>query len=87
MKKIEIGDTIKFSYLPELSTEEIIVTGKVIGFGEEVRKRWPTECADAPDEAMLLFRKDVFGNEQRHLVMPFEVLSVEADTSHPTKEA
>jgi len=72
--KIRKNQTIKFTYISDLTGKLLALSGIIIGFGKEVRKMWPEEMGEAPDEMMLVWRKDDFGNEFHHAVSPEEVI-------------
>ncbi len=76
MKKHEIGQMVKFKHLSVLAAKEFELMGIIKGFGDDVRKKWPIEMAEAPDDMLLIWRKDNFGNEQHYAVMPYDVLDV-----------
>ncbi|TET74484.1 MAG: hypothetical protein E3J56_02310 [Candidatus Aminicenantes bacterium] len=72
-KKVKRGDRIAFKAMDELGATEFTPIGIVIGFGEEVRKKYPVECAEAPDD-MILVKSVHHGN--LYVVHPSEVLEV-----------
>ena len=72
-REIKKGDRIAFRAIDELAATEFTPIGDVIGFGEEVRKKYPVECAEAPDD-MLLVKSTDHGN--LYVVHPSEVLEI-----------
>jgi len=73
MKKIEKGDRIAFRAIDELAATEFTPIGIVIGFGKEIRKRYPAEMAEASDD-MILVKSTDHGN--LYVVHPSEVLEI-----------
>ena len=71
MKKNQI---IKFKHPSMISDVPLILTGIVLGFGPAVRKMWPIEMAECPDDMLLVWRKDVYGNEEHYAVDPQDVV-------------
>jgi len=71
--KVKRGDRIAFRAIDELSGTEFTPIGDVIGFGEEVRKKYPVACAEAPDD-MILVKSVHHGN--LYVVHPSEVLEI-----------
>ncbi|TET22767.1 MAG: hypothetical protein E3J76_04545 [Candidatus Aminicenantes bacterium] len=71
--KVKKGDRIAFRAVDELGATNFTPIGVVIGFGEEVRKKYPVECAEASDD-MLLVKSTDHGN--LYVVHPSEVLEV-----------
>jgi hypothetical protein len=71
--KVKKGDRIAFRAVDELGATNFTPIGIVIGFGEEVRKKYPVECAEASDD-MLLVKSTDHGN--LYVVHPSEVLEV-----------
>ena len=72
--KFQKGQTIKFKYASVLTGVPLILTGKVLGFGDAVREMWPIECAECPDDMLLVRRQDNFGNTFHHAVHPDEIV-------------
>ena len=72
-REIKKGDRIAFKAIDELAGTEFTPIGIVIGFGEEVRKKYPVECAEAPDD-MILVKSTDHGN--LYVVHPSEVLEI-----------
>jgi hypothetical protein len=72
--KIQKNDKIKFLHISELTGKVITLQGTVLGFGAEVRKMWPEEMAEAPDDYLLVWRRDIYGNEQHHAVAPEDII-------------
>jgi len=68
------NQTIKFKHPSTLTGIPLILTGTIMGFGKEVRKKWPEEMGEAPDDMLLVWRKDVFGNELHYAVDPMDVI-------------
>ena len=76
-RNIKKGQTVKFLHPSELTGSPLILTGVVLGFGAEVRKMWPEEMGEAPDDTLFVWRKDVFGNELHYAVSPDDVIKEE----------
>lgn len=85
MKEIEEGSiykkrgfkknqTIKFMHPSSLTGLPMILTGIIIGHGSAVRKMWPIEMAECPDDMLLIWRKDIHGNEQHYAVAPEDII-------------
>jgi hypothetical protein len=72
--KIRKGQTIKFSYPSDFTGILLILTGVIIGHGKAVREKWPIEMAEAPDDYLLVQRKDVYGNTHHHAVAPEDII-------------
>lgn len=72
-KEIAKGDVIAFRAVDELGATNFTPIGKVIGFGEEVREKYPVECAEAPED-MILVKSTDHGN--LYVVHPSEVLEI-----------
>jgi len=72
-REIKKGDRIAFRAIDELAATEFTPIGIVIGFSEEIRKKYPVECAEAPDD-MLLVKSTYHGN--LYVVHPSEVLEI-----------
>ena len=53
-REVKKGDRIAFRAIDELAGTKFTPIGDVIGFGEEVRKKYPVECAEAPDDMILV---------------------------------
>jgi hypothetical protein len=78
--KIKIGDTIRFNHASDFGL--ITVSGEVVGFGAEIRKRWPVEQAEAPDSMLLVRRIDLFGNILYYSVCEADVIKEGFDASN-----
>lgn len=76
-RKIKKNQTIKFTHISDLTGSPLILTGVVLGFGAEVRKMWPEEMGEAPDDMLLVWRRDDFGNTFHHAVSPDDVIKEE----------
>jgi len=74
MKEFKKNQTIKFKHPSSLTGIPIILSGTVLGFGPAVRKMWPEEMAEYPDEFLLVWHRDVHGNEQHYAVDPEDVI-------------
>ncbi len=72
-REVKKGDRIAFKAIDELAGTEFTPIGDVIGFGEEVRKKYPVECAEASDD-MILVKSVHHGN--LYVVHPSEVLEI-----------
>ena len=79
--KIQKGQTIKFEYPSDFTGIPLILTGVIVGHGKAVRKFWPIECAEAPDDMLLVRRKDVYGNTHHHAVSPEDIIQNEVVVS------
>lgn len=75
--KVRKGQTIKFTYISDLTGVPLILTGTVLGFGKEVRQKWPIEMENAPDDMLLVKRQDVYGNTLYHAVALSEIIQNE----------
>lgn len=75
MKNLTKNQTIKFRHISELTGAEIVLVGTIVGFGPAVRYKWPDELAEAPDEIMLVWRQDAFGNDGHYAVLPEDVVN------------
>ena len=73
--KFKIDQIIKFSYLNVISGKFIELVGTVIGFGQDIRKRWPCEAGECPDNYLLVIHYDVHGNDYNHIVDPIDIIS------------
>ena len=71
--KVKKGDRIAFRAIDEFAATEFTPIGIVIGFGEEIRKKYPVECAEASDD-MILVKSPDHGN--LYVVHPSEVLEI-----------
>lgn len=76
MKKqnFKIDQVIKFSYLNVISGKFVELVGTIIGFGADIRKRWPREAGEAPDNFLLIRHFDIHGNDFCHIVDPMDVI-------------
>ena len=72
-KEIAKGDRIAFKAIDELAGTKFTPIGIVIGFGEEIRKKYPVECAEASDD-MILVKSTDHGN--LYVVHPSEILEI-----------
>jgi hypothetical protein len=72
---MKINDKIKFLHISELTGKVIMLEGKIVGFGDAVRKKWPNECAEASDSTMLVQRADAFGNVSYFAISQSDVIS------------
>ena len=72
-REIKKGDRIAFKAIDELGATNFTPIGIVIGLGEEVRKKYPVECAEASDD-MILVKSTDHGN--LYVVHPSEVLEI-----------
>ena len=72
-REIKKGDRIAFRAMDEFTATEFTPIGIVIGFGKEIRKKYPVECAEASDD-MILLKSIHHGN--LYIVHPSEVLEV-----------
>ena len=77
MSKVRKNQTVRFRHISELTGNKIVLTGVVLGFGDAVRKMWPFECANAPDEMLLIWRRDNFGNESHYAISPDDLVKEE----------
>lgn len=73
MKKVKVGQMVRFKSIDDFTGEEVILTGKIIGDAEAVRKRFPEECGEAPDGTYLV---KVEGRGGLHVVYCSEIVSV-----------
>ena len=76
-RKIKKYQTIEFRHISELTGHEIILRGTILGFGDAVRKMWPDEMAEAPDDMLLVWRMDSFGNKFHYAVEPDQIVKEE----------
>lgn len=76
-KNIKKGQTVKFHYPSDLTGSPVTFAGVVLGFGAEVRKTWPEEMGEAPDNMLLVWRRDDFGNTFHNAVSPDDVIKEE----------
>ena len=76
-KKFKKNQTIKFTHPSDLTGIPLILTGVIIGFEKEVRRMWPEEMGEAPDDMLLVQRQDNFGNTFHHAVNPEEIIQDE----------
>jgi hypothetical protein len=74
MKEFKKNQKIRFKHPSSLAGIPMILSGTVIGFGSAVRKMWPEEMAAAPDDILLVWRRDVHGNEHHYAVCPEDVI-------------
>jgi hypothetical protein len=73
-QEIKKNQTIRFQYPSVLSGIPLILTGTVLGFGDAVRKMWPEEMGEASDNMLLVWRKDIYGNEEHYAVDSSDVV-------------
>lgn len=73
-QKFKIDQVIKFSYLNVISGKFVELTGTVIGHGQDIRKRWPREAGECPDNYLLVRHYDVYENVYHHIVDPMDVI-------------
>lgn len=73
-QKFKIDQTIKFSYLNVISGKFVELVGTIIGFGSDIRKRWPKEACECPDNYLLVRHYDVYENVYHHIVDPMDVI-------------
>lgn len=76
MKQFKKNQTIKFKHPSELTGVPLILTGIILGHGEAVRKMWPIEMAEAPDDMLLVWRQDHLGQEFHYAVDPYDVVDL-----------
>lgn len=69
------GDNVKFTVYGELGP--YTAEGVIIGYGAEVRKRWPAEMGEAPDNLCLVKVTDRFDNLQHHVIFPEDIIEEE----------
>ena len=69
------GDQIRFWAMNEFTGANTLMIGKVIGHGKEVRKLYPVEMANAPDD-YLLVKRVVHGIDSHYVVVPNDVDSI-----------
>jgi len=75
-RKFRKNQTIKFKHISDLTGQGIILTGIILGHGKEVRKKWPEEMAEAPDDMLLVWRQDHLGQTFHYAVAPFDVVDI-----------
>jgi hypothetical protein len=73
-KKFKMDQIVKFSYLNVISGKFVELTGTIIGFGADIRKRWPREAGEAPDDMLLVRHYDVYENVYHHIVDPMDII-------------
>ena len=73
MKKVKVGQVVRFKSIDDFTGEEVILTGKAIGNAEAVRKRFPEECGEASDDCYLV---KVESHGALHVVYDSEIISV-----------
>jgi len=69
------GDQIRFWAMNEWTGANTLMIGKVLGFGDAVRKMWPTQMAHAPND-YLLVQRIVHGVKSLYAVIPEDVDSI-----------
>ena len=67
---------LKFKHLSVLAGKEFIVSGIIKGFGDAVRKMWPEEMENCPDDMLLVLHQDHLGQEFHHAVLPEEIIDI-----------
>jgi hypothetical protein len=67
-KRFKKGQMVRFLHISSFTGATLTLSGKVIGFGADIRKRWPEEMGEAPDDMLLIKRSDNFGNEFHYAV-------------------
>ncbi len=72
--KFEKNQEIRFKHPSVLSGIPLILTGIVKGNGKDVRKMWPIEMGEAPDDMLLVWRQDYLGQSYFYAVSPAEVI-------------
>jgi len=58
---LKIGNIIKFLSIDEFTGKEVKLTGKILGDYIAVRKQFPIECAEIPQDSFLVEVKDRSG--------------------------
>jgi len=51
---LKIGNIIKFLSIDEFTGKEVKLTGKILGDYLAVRKQFPIECAEIPQDSFLV---------------------------------
>ena len=77
MEKTKKGVIITFSAIDDFTGQQIELIGTVIGFGADVRRMWPMEMEEAPDNMLLVRRQDSFGNTFHHAIDEEEIIEKE----------
>lgn len=54
MRDLRIGEIVKFTAMDEFTGQEMELTGTVIGDHKAVRKQYPEEAGEAPEDSYLL---------------------------------
>ena len=75
VRLLPIGTEVKFSQMNELTGQQMIFSGVVIGHAKEIRKLWEVEVDEIVDPVYLVLRKDDFGNTFHHMVDPSEIIA------------
>ena len=75
MKKVELGQKIRFSAIDNFTGHEMKEEGEVVGYAQEVRRRWPDEMGEA-DEGMYLVTVEKPEREIYYAVHISEILKV-----------
>lgn len=75
-REFEIGQTIKFFHISDFTGTPLTLTGIIKGFGSAVRKMWPEEMGEAPDDMLLVWRKDHLGQTFHYAVDPYDVVDL-----------
>lgn len=77
--RIKKGQVVRFSHISDFTGELLELEGEVVEFGSEIRRRWPDEMAECPDDMLLIRTKDVFGNIQFHATDRSEIIEKEGE--------
>lgn len=72
MKKVKVGQVVRFKSIDDFTGEEVILTGKIRGNASAVRKRFPEECGEASDDCYLV---KVESHGGLHIVYYSEIIS------------
>jgi len=54
MKELKTGNIVNFLSIDEFSGKEVKLTGKILGDYLAIRKQYPIECAEAPEDTFLV---------------------------------
>ncbi len=86
MKEIEKGSiyktkfkkeqTVKFKHISDFTGAEMVLTGIIKGFGAAVRKMWPIEMGEAPDDMLLVWRQDHLGQTFHYAVNSYDIMDL-----------
>ena len=66
------GDLVRFLAMNEFTGNQSLLTGKVIGKGSEIRKKYPVEMAIAPENYSLV-KREVHGLKTLYVDTPEDV--------------